>query len=80
MKELTNQQNDQDLTSAINFYDLTQAISGVLKNEITIPVLFTNKVFSQLNNLGVALFKYKYVINSNTYECVAVAYNLIQLY
>ena len=78
MYELTNQQNDQDLTSAINFYDLTQAISGVLKNEMTIPVVFTTKVFSQLNNLGVALFKYKYVINSNTYECVAVAYNLIQ--
>lgn len=78
MYKLTNQQNDQDLTSAINFYDLTQAISGVLNNEITIPVVFTTKVFSQLNNLGVALFKYKYVINSNTYECVAVAYNLIQ--
>ena len=78
MYDMTNQQNNKELTSAINFYDLTQEISGVLGNEITVPVVFTNRVYSQLSNIGVALFKYKYEINSITYECVALAYNLTQ--
>lgn len=70
-------QNKQ-LASVINFYDLTQAISGVLRNKINIEVVCAHKVYAQLADYGISLFKYDYIINDIEYTDVALAYNLVE--
>lgn len=73
MYDMTNQQNNKVLTSAINFYDLTQEISGVMKPETTIASEYTIDIYNQLSGLGIALFNYRHSIGE---PFAAVAYNL----